>query len=171
MNKPDQIKEEVTKLIFESENVREIIPLISKLIELNNTDFCFDLQKRFENILFSIYTKIDVTESHRYIRQGGGEVYSFVKMNIKSIDEPIIVVKENLPEYLMSNIEDTLKNLCPEWMEVYPYLLKATTNYCLKNKIVGLQFTILEVIFHPIDYRANAYFTCTSKLLEKALAL
>lgn len=161
---------------FEKEQYEQIISLITPLILANDTDFVFDLKTAFPDTDFVFFNLENTTEEYRYVKQGGGDLYSYIKLSIKAIEQPLICIKEQLPENIQELLgPDLPKNICPEWIQVYPYILKAIVDHCVKNHLIGIVFSILEVRFHPIDYKPYAYYICTRKLLhlisEKAAKL
>lgn len=153
--------------VFEQDTKKQLFPLIERLIKNEDSDFTFDLKNIFQNIDFKLFDKRNITKEYRYIKQGGGDLYSYIKINIQAIDEPILIIKEELPIYLQELIDGSCPKIkCVEWALVYPYILRAVIDFCIENKVIGLIVNLLEVKFHPVDFRDYAYYACARKLLN-----
>ena len=155
---------------FADTDYQKVFLQMRQLIKTNDTDFIFDLENAFQYADYQFFDRKSSTEEHRYIRQAGGHVFTYLKLHLKSINEPILGVREELPEYLEESIEGIIpKNQCGEWMSAYPYILKACIDYCRQNKIKGLIINILLIKFHPTDFKSYSYYVCTRQLLEKMI--
>lgn len=152
---------------IDSRTHQQILPLMADVIKTGETTFAFDLKKHFQDIDFQLFNKENASKEYKYARQGGGDLYSYLQIKVEAITEPVLLVREDLPEFLEELLDDNCsKNQCVEWVEVYPYILKALLDYCLQNKFVGVSFTLLNIRFHPVDYKAYAYYVCARKLLN-----
>lgn len=153
---------------LEKETPEQIFSFLINLIKEGDTEFIFDLKNQFQSIDFQQFNKEEAIEEYRFVRQSGSDIYTYIKLKVEAIAEPILIIKEELPEILGELIEgNSPKNKCAEWMAVYPYILKALLDDCQKNKIIGLKFTLLEVRFHPVDFKPYAYYVCARRLLDK----
>jgi hypothetical protein len=153
---------------FEPKTYQQIFQSLIPLIKANDTELIIDLRKHTQAIDFQSFNKSEMTEEYRYIRQGGGDLYTYIKLKVEPIAEPVLVVKEELPMILGELIDGNRpKNECVEWMTVYPYILKALVDDCLRHKMIGLKFTLLLVKFHPVDFRPFAYYVCARRLLNQ----
>lgn len=150
---------------FKYENYKEIVNLMTICIKNSDTTLLFDLKNVFQNIDFQSFNKKTIDKNYRFVRQGGADVYSYVNLRIEAISEPIIIIKENLPDFFA--IFECPKNEFIEWIEVYPFIIKALLDYCLEHKYIGISFTLLDVRFHPVDYKNYIYYICTKNLLKE----
>ncbi len=183
MNNSFKTKEEITDILlsslpFEENNsgynslerskYDQVFPLIVSQIRNGDTEFVIDLKNKFKDIDFEIYSKDEIVEEHRYIKQGGGDLFTYIKLKLEMIPEPVLIISEELPEYLRELLEEDIpKSKCSEWMAVYPYILKAIIDYFLTQKTMGVRVTLLDIRFHPVDFKPYAYYVCARRLLAK----
>ncbi|MFY7789175.1 MAG: hypothetical protein ACOVQA_15015, partial [Thermoflexibacteraceae bacterium] len=147
-------------------------PLLSTLIQANDTTLCIPPEKM--PLDMQNYIGQEGIFNHTYKRQGGGDIYSYIALRVQKTEDSSIRIQEALPDNLYDFLggKDILpKTQSTEWLESFPYILQALVNECLNRKIRGIQFIILEIRFHPVDYRPLAYYICTQKLLEKTLLI
>jgi hypothetical protein len=153
---------------FEPPTYQQIFKSICELIKNHDTEFIFDLKSQSQSLGFQHFNRSEMIDEYRYIRQGGGDLYTYLKCKVEAIAEPVLIIKEELPAILGELIEGNRpKNECVEWMEVYPYILKALVDDCLKHQLIGLKFTLLDIKFHPVDFKPYAYYVCARRLLNQ----
>jgi|GEM_PF-5874650 len=160
--------EQVEDYSFTHQKCLAMRPFLQPLIQNNDTTIMIPV----ELMPFGVqeYAGQEGIFNHVYKRQGGGDVYTYLTVKLQKTKDSNIVIKEELPDklyYFLGEYEILPKKNCAEWLETYPCILQALVDECFAKKIVGIQFTILEIRFHPVDYRPMAYYTCTKKLLAK----
>jgi hypothetical protein len=168
LEKPPKEENNSGYYTFAPEVYQQIFQSITDLIKNEDTELVFDLKNINQNTDYQPFNRQETIEEYRFVRQSGSDIYSYIKLKAEAIAEPILLIGEELPAILGELIGGNLpKNQCAEWMEVYPYILKALLDDCLNSQMIGLKYTLLEVKFHPVDFKPYAYYICARRLLNK----
>lgn len=167
LNSPEE-EDDQRMITFRNETYPEVFKLLADGIRRKDTELLIDMGQYLQSADFQLFSHPKITEEYRYVQQSGIDLYAFIKLRLEPVPAPVLIINEALPPLLGELMEGKKpKNECVEWMEVYPYIMKALVDDCLTQQMSGLKFTLLEVGFHPIDYKPFGYYVCARRLLNK----
>ncbi|MCP4443370.1 MAG: hypothetical protein GY810_31090 [Aureispira sp.] len=114
-----------------------------------------------------------ISKSRRFTKYTGGlGIFSYVELSFTPFQEEQLILKDILPLELIDGYRrERPKHKHFELLQTIPFIFKAIVDYCLQYDCTGLQISLANIRFHPIDYRPFAYFQCAHLCMNDAFQL